>query len=82
MMAIVQVGYDVGWHMQAFNFSSSFFSRPPHKYSHTFVWSDLVRGCMMHTECAKMAAVSCGTSRVNGVKYTTSVDIQKHTIKS
>ena len=38
----------------------------------------MVHGCMVYTERAEMAAVSCGTSRC---KYTTSVDIQKRAIK-
>ena len=35
---------------------------------------------VVYTELAEMAAVSCGTSHVS--KYITSVDIQKHAIKS
>ena len=42
--------------------------------------SDMVHGCMVYTERAEMAAVSCGTSHVS--KYITSVDIQKHAMKS
>ena len=30
---------------------------------HGFAWSDIVHGCMVYTECAKTAAVSCGTSK-------------------
>ena len=37
---------------------------------------------MVHTECAEMAAVSCGTTHVSTVKHTTLVDIQKRAIKS
>ena len=29
--------------------------------------SDLVHGCMVYTECAEMAAVSCGTSHASTV---------------
>ena len=28
----------------------------------------MVHGCMVYTECTKMAAVSCGTSRVSTIK--------------
>ena len=42
--------------------------------------SDMVHSCMVYTERAEMAAVSCGTTHAS--KYTTSVDIQKHTVKS
>ena len=42
---------------------------------------DMVHGCMVYTGCAEMAAVSCGTSRVSAVSNTTSVDIQKLTVK-
>ena len=38
-----------------------------------FAWSDMVHGCMVYTELADMAAVSC--------MYTISVHIQKHAIK-
>ena len=31
-------------------------------------WSDMVHGCMVYTECAKMAAVSCGTSHASAVR--------------
>ena len=44
--------------------------------------SDVVHGCMVCTERAETAVVSCGTSHASGVKYTTSVDIRKRTIKS
>ena len=41
------------------------------KYACTLhVWlacSDMVHGCMVYTECAKMAAVSCGTSHASTV---------------
>ena len=30
-----------------------------------FAWSGMVHGCMVYTECAKMAAVSCGASAVS-----------------
>ena len=39
----------------------------------------MVHGCMVYTECAKMAAVSSGTSHVTTKQlcnYTTWVDIQ------
>ena len=36
----------------------------------------MVHGCMVYTERAEMAAVSCGTSRASA-EYTTLVDIQK-----
>ena len=42
--------------------------------------SDMVHGCLVYTDRAQMAAVSCGTSHAS--KYTTSVDIEKHAIKS
>ena len=48
-------------------------------------WRDMMRGCMVYTERAETAAVSRGTSQVTDkqrCKYTTSVDIQKHAIKS
>ena len=32
-----------------------------------FAWSDMVHGCMVYTECADMAAVSCGTSHASAV---------------
>ena len=32
-----------------------------------FAWSDMVHGCMVYTECAEMAAVSCGTSHASAV---------------
>ena len=32
-----------------------------------FAWSDMVHGCMVYTERAKMAAVSCGTSHASVV---------------
>ena len=32
-----------------------------------FAWSDMVHGCMVYTERAEMAAVSCGTSHANAV---------------
>ena len=32
-----------------------------------FAWSDMVHGCMVHTERAKMATVSCGTSHASAV---------------
>ena len=43
----------------------------------------MVHRCMVYTERAETAAVSCGTSHVSAVKhvYTTSVDIQKRAIK-
>ena len=44
-------------------------------------WHDMVHGCMVYTECAKMAAVSHGTSHVTikqHCKHTILVDIQKH----
>ena len=50
-----------------------------------FAWSNMVHGCMVYTECIKMAAISCGTSYASTVtdcKYTTLVDIQKRAIKS
>ena len=49
-----------------------------------FAWSDMVHGCMVYRERAEMAAVSCGTNHASAVtcKYITSVDIQKHAIKS
>ena len=37
----------------------------------------MVYGGMVYTERVETAAVSCGTSHVSAVKYTTSVDIQK-----
>ena len=46
-----------------------------------FAWSDMVHGCMVYTERAKMAAVSCHQP-CQRCKYTTSVDIQKRAIKS
>ena len=45
-----------------------------------FAWSDMT-WCMVYTECAKMAAVSCSTSHVTTkqhCKYNTSVIIQKN----
>ena len=47
-----------------------------------FVWSHMVHGCVVYTERAETAAVSCGTSHVSAVKYTASVDIQKRAIES
>ena len=41
-----------------------------------FAWSDMVHGCTVYTECAKMAAVLCDTSHGSP-----SVDIQKRSIK-
>ena len=42
-----------------------------------FTRSDIVHGCMVYTECAEMAAVSCGTSHASAVSiYTTEMDIQ------
>ena len=42
---------------------------------------DMVHGCMVYTERAKMAVVSHGTSHVtNCCKDVTLVDIQKHAI--
>ena len=32
-----------------------------------FAWSDMVHGCMVYTENAEMAAVSCGTSHASAV---------------
>ena len=32
-----------------------------------FAWSDMVHGCMVYTECAEMAAISCGTSHASAV---------------
>ena len=32
-----------------------------------FAWSDMVHGCMVYTERAEMAAVSCGTSHASAV---------------
>ena len=32
-----------------------------------FAWSDMVHGCMVYTECTKMAAVSYGTSHTSAV---------------
>ena len=32
-----------------------------------FAWSDMVHGCMVYTERAEMAAVSCGTSHASTV---------------
>ena len=32
-----------------------------------FAWSDMVHGCMVNTERAEMAAVSCGTSHASAV---------------
>ena len=32
-----------------------------------FAWSDMVHGCMVYTECAETAAVSCGTSHASAV---------------
>ena len=38
----------------------------------------MVHGCMVYTERAETAAVSCGTSHTSAVStYTTSVDIKK-----
>ena len=51
-------------------------------YIYGFAWSDMMHGCMVYTERAEMAAVSCGTSLIYSCKYTTSVDIQKHARKS
>ena len=48
-------------------------------------WHDMVHGCVVSTECGKMAAVSHGSSHVTTkerCKYITSVDIEKRTIKS
>ena len=45
-----------------------------------FAWSDMVHGCMVHTERAEMAAASCGTSHASAVS--TSMDSQKRAIKS
>ena len=42
----------------------------------------MMNGCMVYTERAETAAVSCGTSHISAVSvYTTSVDIQKRAIK-
>ena len=35
-----------------------------------FAWSDTVHGCVVYTECAKMAAVSCGSSHASAVSLT------------
>ena len=45
--------------------------------------TDMVHRCMVYTERARKAAVSCGTSHVSAVKhvYTASVNIQKRAIK-
>ena len=51
-------------------------------YVASHVVSDIVHGCMVYTEGADTAVVSCVTSHASGVKYTTSVDIQKRAIKS
>ena len=37
---------------------------------------------MVYAKHSKLSAVLCATRHVSAVKYTTSVDIQKHTIKS
>ena len=37
---------------------------------------DMVHGCMVNTQRAGTAAVSCGTSHVSTVKPTTSVDVK------
>ena len=52
-------------------------------YVYGFAWSDMVHGCLVYTERAEIAAVSCGTSHASAVstqpcqrcKYTISVDI-------
>ena len=36
-------------------------------YVCALAWSDMVHGCMVYTECAKTAAVLCGTSHVSTV---------------
>ena len=43
----------------------------------------MVHGCMVYTERAETAAVSCGTGHASAVStYTTSVDIQKRAVKN
>ena len=52
---------------------------------HEMTSHDMVHSCMVYTERAKIAAVLCSTSHVTvkqHCKYTTTVDIQKRTIKS
>ena len=39
------------------------------KHACGFAWSDMVHGCMVYTERAEMAAVSCGTSHASHVHH-------------
>ena len=50
-------------------------------YVCSIVWNDMVHGCMVYTEHAKMAAVPCGASHASAAS-TPLVDIQKYAIKS
>ena len=47
-----------------------------------FAWSDTVHGCMVYTERAKMAAVSCGTSHASAVSTPLRWIVKKRAIKS
>ena len=47
-----------------------------------FPWSDMVHGCMVYTERAEMAAVSCGTSHASAVSTPLQWILKKHAIKS
>ena len=46
-----------------------------------FAWSDTVHGCMVYTERAEMAAVSCGTSHASAVSTSFRWIFKKRAIK-
>ena len=48
---------------------------------HGFAWSDMVHGCKVYTECAEMAAVSCGTSHASAVSTPLRWIFKKRAIK-
>ena len=47
-----------------------------------FAWSDMMHGCMVYTERAEMAAVSCGTSHASAVSTPLRWIFKKCAIKS
>ena len=52
------------------------------KHAYTLrMWLDMVHGCMVYTERAKMAAVSCGTSHASAVSTPLWWIFKKHAIK-
>ena len=46
-----------------------------------FAWSDMVHSCMVYTERAEMAAVSCGTSHASAVSTPLRWIFKKRAIK-